>query len=60
VPLIYIVLLFDLQAGKLIANLIVMGSGIIGRAMLQAYRKALDSKFFHPLQSVYRGYLFVP
>jgi hypothetical protein len=33
------------QAGKLIANLIVMGSGIIGRAMLQAYRKALESKF---------------
>ncbi|EEC67178.1 hypothetical protein OsI_34046 [Oryza sativa Indica Group] len=30
-------------AGKLIANLIVMGSGIIGRAMLQAYRKALDN-----------------
>uniref|UniRef100_A0A452YG37 Uncharacterized protein n=1 Tax=Aegilops tauschii subsp. strangulata TaxID=200361 RepID=A0A452YG37_AEGTS len=33
------------MAGKLIANLIVMGSGIIGRAMLQAYRKALESKF---------------
>ncbi|WVZ59343.1 hypothetical protein U9M48_009498 [Paspalum notatum var. saurae] len=31
------------MAGKLIANLIVMGSTIIGRAMLQAYRKALDS-----------------
>ncbi|CAN6317094.1 unnamed protein product, partial [Urochloa humidicola] len=29
------------MAGKLIANLIVMGSTIIGRAMLQAYRKAL-------------------
>lgn len=38
------------QAGKLIANLIVMGSTIIGRAMLQAYRKALDSKFcYHEL-----------
>uniref|UniRef100_A0ACD5TNV4 Uncharacterized protein n=3 Tax=Avena sativa TaxID=4498 RepID=A0ACD5TNV4_AVESA len=31
------------MAGKLIANLIVMGSGIIGRAMLQAYRKALEN-----------------
>ncbi|CAN6299074.1 unnamed protein product [Urochloa humidicola] len=31
------------MAGKLIANLIVMGSTIIGRAMLQAYRKALDN-----------------
>ncbi|XP_062200764.1 mitochondrial import inner membrane translocase subunit PAM16 like 2-like isoform X2 [Phragmites australis] len=31
------------KAGKLIANLIVMGSTIIGRAMLQAYRKALDN-----------------
>ncbi|KAK3157790.1 hypothetical protein QOZ80_2AG0128070 [Eleusine coracana subsp. coracana] len=31
------------MAGKLIANLIVMGSGIIGRAMLQAYRKALHN-----------------
>jgi hypothetical protein len=30
------------QAGKLIANLIVMGSTIIGRAMLQAYRKGLN------------------
>ncbi|RCV42483.1 hypothetical protein SEVIR_9G219400v4 [Setaria viridis] len=31
------------MAGKLIANLIVMGSTILGRAMLQAYRKALDN-----------------
>ncbi|KAF6989043.1 hypothetical protein CFC21_006438 [Triticum aestivum] len=31
------------MAGKLIANLIVMGSAIIGRAMLQAYRKALEN-----------------
>jgi hypothetical protein len=37
--------LFFFQAGKLIANLIVMGSTVLGRAMLQAYRKALDSKF---------------
>ena len=43
--LIYVLLFFISQAGKLIANLIVMGSTIIGRAMLQAYRKALDSKF---------------
>ncbi|THU74657.1 hypothetical protein C4D60_Mb04t35700 [Musa balbisiana] len=31
------------NAAKLIANLIIMGSGILGRAVLQAYRKALDS-----------------
>jgi hypothetical protein len=42
--------LLSFQAGKLIANLIVMGSGIVGRAMLQAYRKALHSKFlFHDI-----------
>ncbi|OAY72792.1 Mitochondrial import inner membrane translocase subunit Tim16, partial [Ananas comosus] len=30
-------------AAKLIANLIIMGSGILGRAVLQAYRKALEN-----------------
>jgi import inner membrane translocase subunit TIM16 len=29
------------MAGKLLANLIVMGSGILGRAFFQAYRQAL-------------------
>lgn len=38
---------FLLQAGRLLANLIVMGSGIIGRAVFQAYRQALASKFHH-------------
>lgn len=36
------------KAAKLIANLIIMGSGILGRAVLQAYRKALESKSFVP------------
>ncbi|CAL9053091.1 unnamed protein product, partial [Musa banksii] len=31
------------MAAKLIANLIIMGSGILGRAVLQAYRKALEN-----------------
>lgn len=40
--------LFDVlnQAAKLLANLIIMGSGILGRAVVQAYRKALESKSF--------------
>ncbi|XP_020598263.1 mitochondrial import inner membrane translocase subunit PAM16 like 2-like, partial [Phalaenopsis equestris] len=29
-------------AAKLIANLLIMGSGILGRAVFQAYRKALE------------------
>ncbi|XWS51514.1 hypothetical protein CRYUN_Cryun12cG0182300 [Craigia yunnanensis] len=29
------------MAARILANLIVMGSGILGRAMLQAYRQAL-------------------
>lgn len=31
------------MAAKILANLIVMGSGILGRAVLQAYRKALEN-----------------
>ncbi|XP_078162117.1 mitochondrial import inner membrane translocase subunit PAM16 like 2-like [Carex rostrata] len=31
------------MAAKIIANLIVIGSGILGRAVLRAYRKALDN-----------------
>jgi len=37
------------QAGKILANLIVMGSAILGRAFIQAYRQALASKTFFPL-----------
>lgn len=33
------------QAAKILANLIVMGSGILARALVQAYRQALASKF---------------
>lgn len=32
------------QAAKILANLIVMGSGILARAVVQAYRQALASK----------------
>jgi import inner membrane translocase subunit TIM16 len=32
---------FFLQAGKLIANLIVLGSGVLLRAVSQAYRQAI-------------------
>nr|XP_010912500.1 mitochondrial import inner membrane translocase subunit PAM16 like 2 [Elaeis guineensis] len=31
------------MAAKILANLIIMGSGILGRAVLQAYRKALEN-----------------
>ncbi|XP_039140520.1 mitochondrial import inner membrane translocase subunit PAM16 like 2-like [Dioscorea cayenensis subsp. rotundata] len=31
------------MAAKLLANLIIMGSGILGRAVVQAYRKALEN-----------------
>jgi hypothetical protein len=34
------------QAAKILANLIVMGSGMLARAFVQAYRQALASKFF--------------
>lgn len=37
-------LIFFLQAGRLIANLIVAGGGILIRAAAQAYRQALVSK----------------
>lgn len=33
------------QAAKILANLIVMGSSIVARALVQAYRQALQSKF---------------
>ncbi|CAL9096247.1 unnamed protein product [Musa acuminata var. zebrina] len=32
-----------MQAARILANLLVMGSGILGRAVLQAYRKALEN-----------------
>lgn len=41
----YLTFSFFTQAAKLLANLIVMGSGVLGRAVLHAYRKALESKF---------------
>ncbi|XP_043708601.1 mitochondrial import inner membrane translocase subunit PAM16 like 2 [Telopea speciosissima] len=31
------------MAAKILANLIIMGSGILGRAMVQAYRQALQN-----------------
>ncbi|KAJ0972034.1 hypothetical protein J5N97_019993 [Dioscorea zingiberensis] len=31
------------MVAKIIANLLVMGSGVLGRAVVQAYRKALDN-----------------
>lgn len=34
-----------LQAARILANLIIMGSGIMARAFVQAYRQALASKF---------------
>ena len=34
-----------MQAAKILANLIVMGGGILARAFVQAYRQALASKF---------------
>jgi hypothetical protein len=33
-----------MQAAKILANLIVMGGGILARAVVQAYRQALTSK----------------
>lgn len=33
-----------MQAAKILANLIVMGGGILARAVVQAYRQALASK----------------
>ena len=35
-----------MQAAKILANLIVMGGGILARAVVQAYRQALTSKFY--------------
>jgi len=34
------------QAARILANLILMGGGILGRAVYQAYRQALTSKLF--------------
>jgi len=34
------------QAAKILANLIVMGGGILARAVVTAYRQALTSKLF--------------
>jgi hypothetical protein len=39
---------FFLQAGKLIANLIVLGSGVLLRAVSQAYRQAIVSECLSP------------
>jgi len=38
------------QAAKILANLIVVGGGILARAVVQAYRQALNSK---PLKFVH-------
>lgn len=35
-----------MQAARILANLIVMGGSIVGRAFVQAYRQALQSKVF--------------
>jgi len=35
-----------MQAAKILANLIVMGGGILARAVVQAYRQALTSKLY--------------
>jgi len=37
-----------MQAAKILANLIVMGGGILARAVVQAYRQALTSKLYNP------------
>uniref|UniRef100_M1CW16 Mitochondrial import inner membrane translocase subunit tim16 n=1 Tax=Solanum tuberosum TaxID=4113 RepID=M1CW16_SOLTU len=39
----YAIMLFLRQAAKIIANLIVMGSSILARAFVQAYRQALSN-----------------
>ncbi len=43
---------FFLQAGKLIANLIVLGSGVLLRAVSQAYRQAIVSECLSPSLSL--------
>lgn len=48
VMLVYCLLLV-VQASKLLANLIVVGSGVLVRAFVQAYRQALTSMFFHSI-----------
>jgi hypothetical protein len=42
-----LLLLLVVQASRLLANLIVVGSGVLARALVQAYRQALSSMFFH-------------
>jgi hypothetical protein len=44
---------FFLQAGKLIANLIVLGSGVLLRAVSQAYRQAIVSESLSLCLSLY-------
>ncbi|KAL3361517.1 hypothetical protein AABB24_014408 [Solanum stoloniferum] len=39
----YAIMLFLRQAAKILANLIVMGSSILARAFVQAYRQALSN-----------------
>ncbi|KAK6782710.1 hypothetical protein RDI58_020506 [Solanum bulbocastanum] len=39
----YTIMLFLRQAAKILANLIVMGSSILARAFVQAYRQALSN-----------------
>lgn len=46
VMLVYCMLLV-VQASRLLANLIVVGSGVLARALVQAYRQALSSMFFY-------------
>lgn len=41
-----------MQAAKILANLIVMGTGIVARALVQAYRQALTSKSSMVLRSL--------
>lgn len=46
-----------MQAAKILANLIVMGGGILARAVVQAYRQALTSK--HLILLLLIDFLFV-
>lgn len=47
-----------MQAARILANLIVMGGGILARAVVQAYRQALASKLSE-FVSVYIFVIFV-
>lgn len=48
------------QAAKIIANLIVMGGGILARAFVQAYRQALASKFLIFINSMHGFVICAP